>query len=146
VFIVIASLYYNEIHTQLELLGYTHHADFYYLHEIANFLNFSIIPNGHYYSPIPNMKELFFESPNKRYQRSVDPLCVDLNYQSQLHYFNLFHQNDEEFKSELFNRFNLDNGFFGYADALSLYTIYKEKRPKKVIEVGSGHTSALFLD
>lgn len=146
VFIVIASSFYDEIRNQLEGLGFTYQEDFCYLYDIANFLNISIVPNGHYYSPIPNVQELFIESPDTRYQRSIDPLGIDLNYQSQLDYFNLFLQNNEEFNSTLFNRFSLSNGFFEYADALSLYTIYKEKRPKQVIEVGSGYSSALFLD
>jgi len=146
VFIVIASSYYNEIHNQLEDLGFEYEADFCYLHDVNNYLNIPMIPNGHYYSPVPNMKELFFGEPTNRYQRSKELQGIDLNDQTQLHYFNLFLQNNEEFNSQLFVRFSLDNDFFGAADALSLYTICKEKKPRKIIEVGSGHTSALFLD
>jgi predicted O-methyltransferase YrrM len=40
----------------------------------------------------------------------------------------------------------LANPWFGHGDAISLYAMLRHLRPKRVIEVGSGFTSALMLD
>ena len=39
-----------------------------------------------------------------------------------------------------------DNGMFGYADARSTYAIMRRFKPKRIIEIGSGQSSALLLD
>lgn len=39
-----------------------------------------------------------------------------------------------------------DNGFFGYGEAFWLYAMLRRYRPARVIEVGSGFSSALMLD
>ena len=44
------------------------------------------------------------------------------------------------------NRYAFDNTWYTYADATLLYLMMKKFRPKRIIEVGSGHSSALMLD
>jgi predicted O-methyltransferase YrrM len=43
-------------------------------------------------------------------------------------------------------RYYSDNPFFMYADALLLYSMLRHYRPHRVIEVGSGFSSAVMLD
>lgn len=44
------------------------------------------------------------------------------------------------------HRYYLDNGLFTYGDAIILYSLLRYLKPKRVIEVGSGFSSALMLD
>jgi len=39
-----------------------------------------------------------------------------------------------------------NNSMFGFSDAFALYGIFKAFKPARVIEIGSGHSSALMLD
>jgi hypothetical protein len=43
-------------------------------------------------------------------------------------------------------RYRLDNDWFGGADALVLYGMLRHLRPARVIEIGSGYSSAVMLD
>ncbi len=43
-------------------------------------------------------------------------------------------------------RYRFDNPSYSYADGIFFYTMLRHLRPKRVIEVGSGYTSALTLD
>ena len=43
-------------------------------------------------------------------------------------------------------RFYLDNPSYGHYDAFMLYGMLREARPKRIIEVGSGFSSAAMLD
>ncbi|NIR96429.1 MAG: class I SAM-dependent methyltransferase, partial [Gammaproteobacteria bacterium] len=43
-------------------------------------------------------------------------------------------------------RYYIDNGFFRHGSAFSLYAMLRQFQPKRVIEIGSGFTSALMLD
>jgi len=42
--------------------------------------------------------------------------------------------------------YHYDNAMFGFSDAFVLWSFLREFRPKQVIEVGSGYSSALMLD
>ena len=43
-------------------------------------------------------------------------------------------------------RFHLDNPSYGHYDAIMLYGMLREARPRRIIEVGSGFSSAAMLD
>lgn len=43
-------------------------------------------------------------------------------------------------------RYCFQNAFFGYSDAIFLYSVMRHFRPRRIIEVGSGHSSCLMLD
>jgi hypothetical protein len=43
-------------------------------------------------------------------------------------------------------RFWLRNGYYEYGDAVTLFSMIRHFRPRRIIEVGSGFTSALMLD
>ena len=43
-------------------------------------------------------------------------------------------------------RFHLDNEYFGYGDAAVLFAMMLTCRPRRIVEVGSGYSSAAMLD
>ena len=43
-------------------------------------------------------------------------------------------------------RYYFENDFYGYADGVILYCMMRHFKPKRIIEVGSGFSSALILD
>src|SRR5438128_11930399 len=43
-------------------------------------------------------------------------------------------------------RYYYENDFFSYGDAIILFSMLRHYRPKRVIEIGSGFSSAVMLD
>lgn len=102
------------------------------------------IEPGHFYSPITTDSKF-------RHMRKRDTIPgIDLNYKTQLELLKKFekHYILQPFHSDkgMDNRYYFDNDQFSYSDALSLFCMLLEKRPKRIIEVGSGYSSALMLD
>ncbi len=103
---------------------------------------------GHYHSPIPSLADI---DEAERNAAATGPLPgVDLAEVGQLrlleelarHYASMpFTEED----SPRF-RYRFDNPSYSYADGIFLYAMLRHLRPKRVIEVGSGYTSALMLD
>ncbi len=75
---------------------------------------------------------------------------IDINESGQLENLNEFKQHYAEipFKSKKTNqyRYYYDNPYYSYADGIALYCMLRFLRPRKIIEVGSGYSSALMLD
>lgn len=108
------------------------------------------IRNGHYYSPVPSLKELRRDA-DRIFDRSLRPLPgIDLNESGQLELLTelaRFYQEQpftEAPRDE--TRYFFDNDWFGRADALFLYAFIRRFRPRRIIEVGSGFSSAVMLD
>jgi hypothetical protein len=105
---------------------------------------------GHFDSPIPSIRalklreaEIWSEPP-----RTLEG--IDLREDAQLALVETLKQYAaglilEERKQEPL-RFYYENGFFGYSDGFLLACMLRYLRPKKLIEVGSGFSSALILD
>ena len=106
------------------------------------------VPAGHFYSPIPNINEV----ENRRNQifenYSFNGLNIDLETQIKFLEDNLDIYKSIPFTKEYNgkNRYYYNNEMFTYADAISLYLILLKYLPNKIIEVGSGFSSALMLD
>ena len=102
-----------------------------------------ILP-GHFYSPLTTDTN-FKKFPN----RDAIP-GIELHSKEQLVLLNKFspHYKLQPFHTEKTKevRYYFNNDQFGYSDALGLFCMLLEKRPKRVIEVGSGYSSALMLD
>ena len=105
------------------------------------------IPNGHYYSPVINIDEV---RKSKVYQGSDIPHIegVDLNVSGQLalaaNLQKYFSPPFSESKSE--KRYYFQNHMFLYTDAIILYACMRHFKPRKIIEAGSGFSSAVMLD
>jgi predicted O-methyltransferase YrrM len=106
-------------------------------------------PPGHFYSPIPDIAEL----KSNYYQVFTFPESipdVDLNVARQ---FELLDQFRDWYSEQPFSRtkipgrrYYFDNVNFSYTDAIVLYCMMRYLKPKKIVEVGSGFSSAAMLD
>jgi len=106
-------------------------------------------PAGHYYSPIPSREEVF------SYLRSrTTPIGnlpgINLNEKNQLellHEYISFYRDLSFPESQTHtHRYYYENAWFGYSDAIFLYCFLRKYAPKRIIEIGSGFSSAVMLD
>jgi predicted O-methyltransferase YrrM len=106
-------------------------------------------PPGHFHSPLPSRQE-FLSVAERAYGASASLLGVDLRVREQFRLFARlakWHADfpfAEEAREPL--RYYFNNAYFCHADAYWLYAMMREFRPKRIIEVGSGFSSAVMLD
>jgi len=105
-------------------------------------------PPGHFYSPLPSAEEVATAFLRGGFGPPFPG--IDLNeagQQARLERFAGFYP-DQPFpeKETQGRRFFLDNGSYGHFDAIMLYAMLREARPRRIIEVGSGFSSAAMLD
>jgi len=102
---------------------------------------------GHYYSPVPTPEDA--EAAAARAAPGALP-GIDLRRDEQLVLAAALGAltRDQPFGAEARPglRYRFDNGFYGFDDGLVLHTMLRHLRPKRVIEVGSGWSSACMLD
>jgi predicted O-methyltransferase YrrM len=108
------------------------------------------IRNGHYYSPVPSIKDLRRDS-SRIFDRSRKVLPgIDLRESEQLALlealapFYANHPFPETPQDD--TRYFFDNYWFERADALFLFTMIRRFRPAQIVEIGSGFSSAVMLD
>ncbi len=107
-------------------------------------------PPGHYYSPVPD-KEYVRKNAGRIFDRSKNELAgIDLHKKEQfqlLETFRTFYK-DLYFTNEKVgtNRYYYKNGLFSYSDAIFLHSMIRHLSPKRIIEAGSGYSSAVMLD
>jgi hypothetical protein len=116
---------------------------------ISKFLEFA--QPGHFYSPIPDPAEL-----ELRRQEIFDTSAkilpgIDLRTAEQLAFLDQLFTLSGEFPYTATNhshnyRYSLDNLFFTEPDAFTLHSFVRIFRPKRIVEIGSGYSSALILD
>ena len=104
---------------------------------------------GHYYSPIPHRKDIK-KLENKNDSPKPQLPDINLNRENQKKILNDYVQfyKDRPFpenKKENF-RYFYNNDYFGYSDAIFLFSFLLKNKPKKIIEIGSGFSSAVILD
>jgi predicted O-methyltransferase YrrM len=106
-------------------------------------------PSGHFYSPIPTKAEIGARLETR--PPAQDPcLGIALNRDQQfklLQMFERFYADlpfSEEHRADC--RYYFRQSTFCYADAIFLYSFLRHTQPKRIIEVGSGYSSAVMLD
>lgn len=107
-------------------------------------------PPGHYYNPFPQKEEIK-NNESTIFNKEVSVIGgIDLNTNYQL---DLLSKLSEQYKKINFPeqlaegyRYFYQNQFFSYSDAISLSTLMLHFKPKRIIEVGSGYSSAVMLD
>lgn len=99
---------------------------------------------NHYYEPL-------FDSRLLRYPLNQDRILPGLNWniQEQIHLLNCFDFNEE--LNDVPDRkvtelsFHFNNGSFESGDAEYLYNLIRLKKPKKIIEIGSGNSTLMAI-
>lgn len=106
-------------------------------------------PNGHFYSPVPSIDDVW----NARERIfAVPPTLpgIDLRTDEQLSLLEEFRllYADQPFTEEKTEdrRYYFDNAWFNHGDAIVLHCMLRHLRPARVVEVGSGFSSAVILD
>jgi hypothetical protein len=105
---------------------------------------------GHYYSAIPD-QEAALAIAEKSGQNTYALNCVDLRESMQLALFDQLvpFMKESSFRNEEKtegHRFFNKNTVYGYSDALFLESMIRRLQPSRIIEAGSGFTSALMMD
>lgn len=115
-----------------------------------NFVFVSDYPPGHFHSPIPDLQEID-ANVDAIFDRSCKTVsAINLNEKEQLRLIHAFAATYKEmpFQNKPIPgyRYYLDNPFFSFGDGVILYSFLRHFRPKRVIEIGSGFSSAAMLD
>jgi predicted O-methyltransferase YrrM len=105
-------------------------------------------PVGHFYSPLPSRTEIAEAFARGSFGPPFP--AVDLNEAGQFARLESFATwyGEQPFpeKQTRGRRFYLDNPSYGHYDAIMLYGMLREAQPRRIIEVGSGFSSAAMLD
>ncbi|HEY7057123.1 MAG TPA: class I SAM-dependent methyltransferase [Vicinamibacterales bacterium] len=106
------------------------------------------VPPGHYYSPIPSLADIDLAARRPAGLEAFPG--IDLNEAGQLR---LLEELAPYYTSVPFTdaatpglRYRFENESYSYADGIFLFAMLRHLRPQRVIEIGSGFTSALTLD
>jgi len=106
-------------------------------------------PPGHFYSPIPDV-EAIIKRRDKIFNTRDRCEGIDMNIDGQLDFLKSCkdYYDDIPFpeQKQSDSRFYLENNMFGYADSISLYLMIRSYKPSRIVEVGSGYSSAVMLD
>ena len=104
---------------------------------------------GHFYSPVPSLAQ-FRRMEHRLYQSPRTLPGIDLNEAGQLEAISKVatyyaEQPFPQHKDEKC-RFFFENPNFSYGEAIVYYGLLRHLRPQRVIEVGSGYSTAVLLD
>ncbi len=105
---------------------------------------------GHFYSPLASKKEVRRDA-SRIFDRSLrDIPGVDVNSDGQLalldHLAPLYADQPFGHTPSATGRYFPDNFYYGVADAVFLHLMIRHARPSRIVEVGSGFSSAVMLD
>jgi predicted O-methyltransferase YrrM len=105
-------------------------------------------PPGHFYSPLPSREETAEAFARGGFGPPFPG--IELNEAGQLERLERFAgwYAEQPFPESPApgRRFHLANPSYGHFDAIMLYAMLREARPRRIIEVGSGFSSAAMLD
>lgn len=115
----------------------------------AIFGQIDFVPSGHFYSPIANAKEIEEGIAHRSYEPS-DLVGIDLRLESQRALLKEFAKLYAELpfteSKQPHLRYYFDNPAYCHSDGICLYSMMRHLRPQRIIEVGSGFSSALMHD
>jgi predicted O-methyltransferase YrrM len=119
--------------------------------QIEGFQRNTFVPNGHFYSPVVD-QEYVRENEARIWKDISSPTLqgIDLNVEEQLALLAEFegYYQDIPFGEtpKEGSRYYFQNSYYSYTDAITLYNFIRKYRPSRIIEVGSGFSSAAMLD
>jgi hypothetical protein len=107
-------------------------------------------PAGHYHSPVVNPDEIstYVTERENLGLAALAGLSIDTSSMIRFWDDNLHNLSTAPFTEEMTeaNRFFYEGAPFPYGDAMSLYAIMGSYRPKRIVEIGSGFSTACMLD
>ena len=106
---------------------------------------------GHFYSPITDVDEIKKDEKriwNELPLQELKEINLNIVYQREfLKKIETFYSSLPFQKTKTHNlRYYFENEYFSYTDAIFLFGMINQIKPKRIIEVGSGFSSALMLD
>jgi hypothetical protein len=109
------------------------------------------VPPGHFYSPIANSDEVDRHLALTDPQRFIDSVPeVSIDRGAMVRKWNTLvpFMNSAPFRETPTDglRYGYENGFYSWGDASILHGMLRFHRPKKIIEIGCGYSSACTLD
>jgi len=110
--------------------------------------NKEFFPPGHYYSAIPSVEDR--EAFLAQHSLKQEMRGISLNAEQQ---FDLLRQFKDYYEESPFQdtksddlRYYYINPSYSYTDALTLYSMLRKYKPRRIIEIGSGYSSCVMLD
>lgn len=107
-------------------------------------------PPGHFYSPVPDVARARADAPRLFGPPPRELPGIDLREAEQLA---LVAQLERYYDEQPFQagraggrRYAFENDAYSYSDALFLYAMIRHARPRRIVEIGSGHSSCVTLD
>lgn len=108
------------------------------------------VPPGHYYSPTISKEDLIKRSEKIWGEPPRQIPAIEINEENQLILLEEFveYYKDLPFESTYKEglRYYYENSMYSYSDAIFLFCMIRKNNPKRIIEVGSGFSSAVMLD
>lgn len=109
-----------------------------------------LAPPGHFYSPLLDIREVNAQA-ERLFEKAVREVPgINLNQEKQFQLLQEFSALYDECpfpeRRTSGTRYFLDNEYFSYGDGIALYSFLRYCRPAKIIEIGSGFSSAAMLD
>lgn len=107
-------------------------------------------PPGHYYNPLvdPKAVDAYSDTVFDTSKKSV--FGIDFREKAQLELLDellpLYKEVPFPVEQTPGFRYYLGNGIFSYSDGIFLYMLMRHFKPSRIIEVGSGHSSAVMID
>jgi hypothetical protein len=118
--------------------------------ELKHFKYYHRFEPEHYHNPIPNQQEVE-ETHNSSHFNSLEGIEFDFENQLPIleklkqYYLELPWSFSDDTKNINY-RYKIKDSYYRYSDAIFLFFIMREFKPKKVIEIGSGFSTAIMLD
>ena len=98
-------------------------------------------PFAHYESPYTSKEEYYRYTEDEAEAKKIND--IDFNVDDQYRLLDEFCKIE---KPQWNQRYSIDNSWFGKASADSLYFMMRYYKPKRIIEIGSGYSTAAMLD
>ena len=112
--------------------------------------SFSQYPPGHFSSPIPNLKDVLARADEIFAPNTREIPGLDLREAEQLALLDTLsaYYGELPFTAQAMasRRYYYENDFFSYGDAIILFAMLRHYKPKRIVEIGAGFSSALMLD
>jgi hypothetical protein len=109
----------------------------------------ALFPAGHYYSPVVDPSTVGAYFARERKQNCEDLAAININQAG----MRALWQSFAKFGEPNFNetrgegrRYFVDNGNYGFSDACVLRALIGWSKPRRIVEIGSGNSTACMLD